>query len=233
MRSSRRRVLLALIVGLCCLTAPDLRALTTLLSDTFTDTTGTRLNAHTMDVGAGWTENSGTWTITANTAHETTTKNAIASAEASNANVTMSLSTVLPNVASYVTGGVVRVTDGNNAWLVISERDSLGTPYIAIVERNAGTNTTRASVNLGGSPLGSTVTLTTVTNGNTITLTANTGENCSYASASFNNTATKHGLFSYTDAAGGYVGSTIDNFLVTVASSTTTCGRRLLLNVGC
>jgi hypothetical protein len=37
-----------------------------LIQDTFTDTNGVRLNAHTMNIGSGWTENNGTWTILSN-----------------------------------------------------------------------------------------------------------------------------------------------------------------------
>ena len=48
---------------------------TFLLLDTFTDTNGTALTSHTMDIGPGWARySSGTWTIQSNQATQTATE---------------------------------------------------------------------------------------------------------------------------------------------------------------
>jgi hypothetical protein len=49
--------------------APPAGGPTYLLRDTFTDTDGTSLAAHTMDVGSGWTIQAGSWAVASNKAH--------------------------------------------------------------------------------------------------------------------------------------------------------------------
>lgn len=185
----------------------------TLLQDTFTDVDGTLLTAHTMNVGGGWTAVNGTWTIQSNTALVLIpTANSIATADAGQADITLTLSLIVPNTADYAVGAVVRTSDANTGWIAVIERDG-GTPYLAIFERTAGTNTLRASVN-APSATNSTVTITVVTSGSTITASLSTGETCNYASATSNQTVTKHGLFGYSSL-GDYSSGAVDDFLVT------------------
>lgn len=55
---------------------------TVLLSDAFTDADTTPLASHTMDVGGGWTEDAGTWTVTSNTARDAGAGSGYATADA-------------------------------------------------------------------------------------------------------------------------------------------------------
>ncbi len=204
----------------------------TLLQDTFTDTDATNLTAHTMDVGGGWTEHNGAFTIQSNkAAPPANTENAVDSAEASDASVTITLVVDVPNANNYALGIALRITDQNNHWQLIVQRDSAGTAYLNIQERNTGTSTPRSTQNFSVAPTNTTITLTATCTGDTITLAASTGESCQYTSASFNNTATKHGIFSYT--AFGYAAGAFNDFLVdSVVGAAATNHDLTLLGVG-
>lgn len=105
------------------------------LRDTFTDTNGTSLAAHTMDVGAGWTVHAGTWDVQSGAARDSSALNGLVSAEAGAADGTASLT--LAEAAAANGGIVFRLQDANNYWLWTAA----GTLY----EVNAGAFTVRAS----------------------------------------------------------------------------------------
>lgn len=91
----------------------------TLASDTFTDTNGTRLNAHTPTLGGAWTEHAGTWTIQSNTVSVAganltpffATQNVAADVEAS---VTVTPPAFADGTAIIRQGIAVRYIDANN-----------------------------------------------------------------------------------------------------------------------
>jgi hypothetical protein len=183
---------------------------TVLLKDTFTDSNGTALHLHAMDVGAGWTEQNGTWQIQSNAAQRTNAAAApgnVATANAGNANVTISLTI---NFAASDEGGIIaRFQDISNFWLFDMEPD--GPNGYSIMERSSGSWITRASGSFTFS-LSTNYTIQLVCSGTTLTGTINGGNTLSYASASDFQTATLHGIrFGNSNSLANF----IDNFQVT------------------
>ncbi len=126
---------------------------------------------------------------------------------------TLVIALICPAVApfSYAGGAVVRNTDASNYWKINIELDGSSPAYIQIIERASGVNTIRATTNFVSDPTtNATVTLTIVLSGTNINVTADTAETCNYASASSNQTATKHGLFGFTNA--GYAAVAVYDF---------------------
>jgi hypothetical protein len=125
------------------------------LKDIFTDTNGTNLPAHTMDVGAGWTVTTvftgGTFAIQANAAQYTSSGgDAIATADAGKSDSTLQ-GDVTPGAAAGNCGAVVRAQDGNNFWLARWRQS--GTNQVQLYERSSGSWTLRGSASLtAGSP---------------------------------------------------------------------------------
>jgi hypothetical protein len=117
-------------------------------------------------------------------------------------------------------GLIVRATDDNNCWLV---RIDSTANTITIVERNAGTETVRATGTLSATPDFQQITtdteywVTAITEGNTIRawIDGTTSLHNSYVewtSASFQNTATQHGL--WIEKGSGVSSAAARNFLV-------------------
>jgi len=117
------------LTGLITGALPAQRTLgATLATDTFTDTNGTRLNAHTAEAGGAWTEHAGTWTIQSN--------QATVSAAVGNNFVTQQLSTTSARASVNVitpssfptntirAGVVARYTDDNTALVVRLFKDT-------------------------------------------------------------------------------------------------------------
>lgn len=159
-----------------------------LVSDTFTDSNGTALTAHTPDidtVGSGWVNQSGTYQIDSNAAHrETGPTGSVVAIDAGNADVT-----VKSDISAKTTSGIVaRLSDDNNYWLGWAQDGKL-------YENNADSLTERAD--LGAPTIPNTLELEC--NGSSITFRAETGLSATYASATFNQTATLHGLRSNDD----------------------------------
>ena len=186
----------------------------TLLRDLFTGADGTNLTAHTMDVGPGWTQLNGAWTIQGNRARPpAATANSFDTSDSGKANVTATLDVVIAASPPILYSGIVlRSTDASNGWFGLIACDDNVNYRLDLDDFIAGVITTRATVPFVSSPSGLTIGLTMVSSGNTITLTASTGETCQYTSASFNATATKHGVYGYTAAS--YIATDVDNFLV-------------------
>lgn len=161
----------------------------TLLSDTFTDTNGVLLANHTMDLGPGWTVLEGTsanMTIDSNQAKCVTSNPGTIVADAGDADVTLYYSGYF--ASGEAVGGIVRATDADNYWLA-----DVGTGNVILYEKNAGGFTNRAAHGAGVSAsVYHEVVITAI--GQTITVTVDGTISIQYASASFQATATKHGL---------------------------------------
>ncbi len=177
---------------------------TVLLKDTFTDADGTNLTAHTMDVGPGWTVYAGSWDIRGDKTEITSsTGGNAAAADAGHSDATVQAD-VTPGNNSC--GILFRLTDANNYWWAESDNNAQA---FRLVEWNAGSviNRGQVAVTLNG---GTTYTVQAVLSGSTITVTLDGGNMITYSSATFNQTATKHGLWSFEQT-----GDTHDNFQAT------------------
>lgn len=166
----------------------------TLLYDTFTDTNGTNLTAHTIaptnTIGATWTTLLGACTVVGNTVRRAGGANPDADVyESSRADVV--IAQTHRHGTSYTENFVIlRCTDSTNFWHV---KTTATDNYWRITERNANVDTVRASA---------AKTIATATDyaivvtaqGATISATIDGGTPISYASATFNQTATKHGI---------------------------------------
>lgn len=175
-----------------------------LASDSFTDTNTTALHDHTMEVGDGWTEAAGTWTITSNKAGNSDSTGGIKAAivDAEVADYRIRVVATMPTAVSsmYVGGLAVRYTDINNFWKIVLYTDFIGGVWVGkiqIVEKNGGNETIRATkdwVDKRTYP----VELEVECNGNDITAWVEGAYSVTYSSA-FNNTATKAGIFEQRD----------------------------------
>lgn len=165
--------------------AEDSGGVTVYLLDTFTDTNGTLLTAHTMNVGSGWTgSGSQFFDIQGNATRE---QFGAAGSVAANAGVANGVYRCTVSAA----GGffALRVTDSDNMVFVANSTST----SLEVFRRQAGANT---SVN---SAVVSTITypaqIQITLSGNTITalVLAQSGQTVS-GSEAFNNTATSHGF---------------------------------------
>lgn len=183
-----------------------------LIADAFTASDGTDLAGRTPDTttgGATWSEAAGNWQISSNKA----TKVSASERGACVVNCGESTGIILTCVArssvanaslDRCTGFMVRRADGNNLWMVgINAQADL----FVIVERNASTNTTRASASL---TIGNTTdyALDVTLSGQTLTAHLDAANEISYGSASLNESTTIHGMMAYT------ITDTVDNFQI-------------------
>lgn len=160
-----------------------------LLQDTFTDTNGTDLTAHTMDVGPGWTAGAGALTISTNRA----TAVSLASfywADCGQVDYTLTVDLTTSASGTSQLSGIVRVTDANNLWMVDIDTSA---GAFQLFQRTAGTYTQRAgaSVSLANN---TTYALAVTTSGDTISATLDGGSGISYGSASQGNSSTLCGI---------------------------------------
>jgi hypothetical protein len=198
-------------LSLCPMDSGSSTGQTTALQDHFTGSNGTRLNAHTMNTGSGWTEAVGTWTIQSNKASESTTAGAQVVADAGRPDVLLSVSIDVPNTASYALGFTARYADANNWLRLIIERDGGGTPYLQVGRMLSGSFASLTTSNFGSSPTGTTVTMTASVIGYDLVLTC--GSNVINYTFNVFPLDTKFGLYNYTGS--GYTGGTFDDFLCT------------------
>lgn len=181
-------------------------------SDTFHDTNGTNLTAHTMNSGLGWGITSGTWTINSNvlkqTVNDGTNREAYSDAQA--ANVTNTLVATTPSTGQYWLGAVIRFIDDNNYWRC--GLDTAG-PVLYLQEDTGGTRTTRASTSASvTAPNNTSITTVLAASGNSITVTSSAGGSLSFSSSS-HNTATLCGITAYDD--GSYTSPAYTSITVT------------------
>lgn len=169
-----------------------------LIEDSFTDSDGTALSAHTIaptNIPATiWTIISGTWVINSNKAQKTATDatHEMATVDAGVSDCLCEQNLTLPASGYGATG--YRISNATNGWLY--QLDITG-DIVALFEQNAGTYTQRASQ--GGVVLtgGATYAIAATLNGASITITIDGGNSINYASATHNQTTTKHGLWAY------------------------------------
>jgi len=166
-----------------------------LASDTFTDINGTALNAHTMDIGTGWTHQNGTFQVQSNHCEVNSIAadpSSIATTDVSAADLTIegNVTFDITDASNYSAGGLIfRYVDNNNLWF-IGVDPQLNT--LQIFERTTGTWTLRD----GSTPTvnnGIEYALKVTTSGNVITGWLDDANVVTYTSAS-HNTATLHGL---------------------------------------
>ena len=162
-----------------------------LLKDTFTDSDGTALASHTMDVGGGWTV-TGTATIMSDQCSLSTTGYAISNAGKSDFS-TAAIDVVKVQPAGIETGLYFRQTDTFNFWEV-----RLSTTLLALTKTVANVTTTVASVALSLTA-NSRHTINLSAQGSSIRANVDGGNQIS-TSDSFNSTATMHGFFWQTNA---------------------------------
>jgi fibronectin type 3 domain-containing protein len=175
---------------------------TPLLKDTFTDSNGTALASHTMDVGSGWTIGSGAVAVQSNKAVFSATGQAVA--DAGRADCTLSVKFRCTDTNQY---GVIpfRYVDESNFWFLYIDAGN----RIRIFEKASGSNTTRATTTISYTANNDyTVTVTLL--GASIVATFDGGNGGSYGSAATGLSATKHGIGSDFNA-----GATFDDFQVT------------------
>ena len=167
--------------------------MTTRVSDSFTDTDSTSLDAHTPDIGGSWVEENGQWDIQSNRANTTGSapggNNWLASIDSG---ISDGVVSCVINLGANDEGGVlVRFTDTNHFWLIVIHESNND---FRLMENNAGW-TERDKVVLSNIAAGTDYTIEITLNGATISATLDGGNQISYSLATFNQTATKHGLY--------------------------------------
>jgi hypothetical protein len=189
---------------------------TPLAYDTFTDSNGTSLDAHSSDstgpdsqgcTSRSWTELTGNWDIQSNRAQAPTTgpggAGARAFLETNEADIVLDC---IFNVSGQQARPLVRLTDVDNYWFL--KCDTVA-DAITLTEYESGGGTARATV-------GVTIDASTdydariICDGNTIDCFLDGGNKITYGSATFNNTATKHGI----GASNHNITAVFDNFTV-------------------
>lgn len=188
------------------------RGPTVLFYDTFTGADETLLPDHTPEIGGAWSVFLSTDAFIrivsnqANASHTVlapTYPGAIGYSDMGEYNVSASLK-FRPSANDSNGGIVLRLTDYANNWLVLVTNQ---TDALNIRERVAAVNVDRASVAVAVTA-GQQILIEATAIGNTITASAG-GQTISYESATFNNTATRHGINPR------YQNDKIDDFTVT------------------
>lgn len=190
------------------------RLLEPIALDTFTDTNGTSLDAHTMDIGSGWTnggQDAANWNIQSNRAD-------YASANWDHAYIETLVSDVFietdcrfngvgPVGVSSGAGIVLRRSSDTAYWMLTVRDDDL-----TLFENNSG-YTSRASAVITATVVDTDYKATAIAEGQTITCFMNGGNKISYALATLNETVTTHGVVGKSGDVGvDSVG--VDNFAV-------------------
>lgn len=165
---------------------------TTLISDAFTDTDGTNLSAHSISPtntpATSWSILSGAFDINSNRARQTGTGTIVAVVDAGQADVTISC--VLRMLSTSDSPAIAfRCSDASNFWIATL----VGGATFDLYEYNAATLTQRATTPFVHT-INTNYTLQVVLSGTSITATVDGGNQITYGSATFNQTATKHGL---------------------------------------
>lgn len=175
---------------------------------TFTAPDGTALTAIVPEVGGAWTAAVGAYTTSGNKAIASTLSSLEAKAYVDTgvaeivAEVTINFS-----VTSAIPGLIVRYTDPANFWVI--EVTSIA---FVLKEVNAGVVTTRATTPFTAATA-TDYRVVVVAEGSTITAYVNNASKITYASATLNQTVTKHGL--YYGHGGGTTGlCTYDDFVI-------------------
>ena len=184
-----------------------------LVTDTYTDTPGVHLNAHTPDSGGAWTENSGSWTIQAGgDVRNTTAAGAyyIATQDIgkAGASIRVKAGTVAASGDQFA-GVILRYSDASNFWLV-GYITSAGSPVVVIRKIVAGVYTDVVS-KVWTNRYQKWITIEATANGNVISAVIDGGFGMTVTDT-FNNTATKFGIAEYRD--GTYLQNGFDDFQI-------------------
>lgn len=192
------------------------------LYDTFTDTNGTNITAHTMDAGPGWATDNGTIEIQSNQATMTADTVSlglltIGWSDAGISDCTVQADVAVGSATNQIAAVVGRLQDASNYWdLEYRCGDAaIGGPVHALmlVETNATVRTTRAQYDFGGtSPLTGTHTLKLACLGDVLDGSFDGVPYVSYTSSSFN-TQTNFGIGLFR-LAGTAAVVPVDNFIV-------------------
>lgn len=192
--------------------------MTTALSDTFTDTTGTNLPSHTMDVGPGWNVRQGTFHIVSNACTTITNAdgdNAVCDSGQADAVISFDGTSVYVNTGNDSTADLIfRWQDDNNFWLL--QNFSPNNSFF-LYERVGGSYNLRSSNSHASSPSGTSHAIKVSAIGTALEAFFD-GTSClTYTSSSYQ-TKTTHGIrVSFNSVPGG--AASWDNFLVTYTSS--------------
>ncbi len=194
----------------------------TLLSDAFTGSNGTSLSGRAMSgtPGKSWSVLAGTWTLNGSNQAVYGGSGApymVIVSDANAADVVITCDLAVPSATNYLIAIAFRAVDKDNTWFAIIERAGGGTADLKVFDRSSGTDNAGNVSSFSGSVSGTTQTLTITLSGNTINVSCTDPGHADNAVATTTsatrNSATKHGLFAYTD--GTYVAGAYDNFLVT------------------
>ena len=166
----------------------------TLALDTFTDTNGVALDAHTMDVGSGWTHQIGTTQIQSNKAVSNVTGSGAVhntnDVGVANLTIEMIATVYFVDSANDTSAAILsRYVDANNFWMTRIHTD---TNTFDLFENTGGSFTQRdtASVSIDDA---TTYTLKITPDGDDITALLDGGNELTYTSSQ-HNTATLHGF---------------------------------------
>lgn len=155
--------------------------------DSFTGATSTELNARAPDIGANWACSANSyWRINSNQADNFggTARPLVSDCGVSDGTITVTTD----DGWSYI---VARYTDDNNYWRCGAfGENALGVP-LKLYEYNAGSATERGSAN---NYMDAPMSRKAMLNGSTIEVWQNGAARITYASATFNQSATKHGI---------------------------------------
>lgn len=173
--------------------------MTVVVADAFTASNGTDINGRTpptAPVGSTWAEIDGGMQITSNAAVPTTSatrSTAVTDHNEADLDFTVEADGGASGASSVISrdsGLLIRYSDANNYWLVTVNTNA---DVFRIVERNATTETVRASasVTING---GTFYTLTAQVSGTSIVAQIDGGNQITYGSATLNQTAEFHGF---------------------------------------
>ena len=180
---------------------------------TFADANGTSLDAITPEVGGAWTEQSGTWDIQTNKARATDIgSHALAVVESGIADMLVKATLISADTNGYP-ALMIRNSDSTHLW-ICQLHNNLNN--ITLFENNAG-YTTRAEVGVAILD-GTSYEMCIIAVDEQIDCFLDVGVQCSYGSAAFNKTATKHGLDLYRSA--GVANDRFDNFYIHLVTAT-------------
>jgi len=179
------------------------------LHDTFTDTNGTHLNVHVMDIGSGWTESTGSWNTQGNQCNEVTEGiNTRLLIDRDTADYDIYLDCIMPSgTPKYAVGIVFRYQDATHGWQFILENDA-SSPYYTLNKDGSlvGSNAVTSIAN-------STVTIRVLASGNSIKTYINGVLKHDITDSAYNNKVTI-GIVKYWQTSASYVQIMVDNFIV-------------------
>jgi hypothetical protein len=190
----------------------------TLASDPFTDTNGTRLNAHAAASGGAWTEHSGTWTISSNKATAANGTLAIATQNLGTTDVSLSVDITIPaglTDSDGVDAGIVfRLVDASNylQMHILQASSQVDSHELEFIVMRAGVGPVDKKSNIGNTIVASgTYNLKVLAKGDVVKFLLDGDALCTYICESDDPMGTRHGLLR-ASAASEDLGATFDNW---------------------